>query len=78
MRSDQHARDPEIKAEAKRKLEQLENDGKRVRDDAMRGQVREEGSCSEEKSREYKRGRHNQLEKLESLSEKLETQQEEG
>jgi len=41
MRGDQHARDPEIKAEAKRKLEELENDGKNVRDEAMRGQVTE-------------------------------------
>lgn len=78
MRSDQHARDPEVKAEAKRKLEELENDGKKVRDDAMKGQVREEGSRSQGKSQEYKKAKQNQLDKLTILSEQLEEQEEEG
>ncbi|KAF8454736.1 hypothetical protein BGX38DRAFT_1258420 [Terfezia claveryi] len=40
IRSEQQAHDPAIKAEAKHKLEKLKDDGKKIRDEAMRGQAK--------------------------------------
>jgi len=76
MRSDQHGRNPELKAEAKRRLEELEQDGKKVREEAMRGQAVDLGSRSSEKNQEKKRRKRNQMEQLVKLSEKLEKEEE--
>ncbi|KAF8432317.1 hypothetical protein BGX38DRAFT_1263267 [Terfezia claveryi] len=75
MRSDQHGRDPEVKAEAKRRLEELEQDGKRVREEAMRGQAVDLGSRSSEKNQDKKRRKRNQMEQLVELSQKLEKEE---
>ncbi|KAF8423130.1 hypothetical protein BGX38DRAFT_1279704 [Terfezia claveryi] len=51
IRSEQQAHDLAIKAEAKHKLKKLEDDGKKIKDEAMRGQAKLD-SVGKEKAKE--------------------------
>ncbi|KAF8428962.1 hypothetical protein EV426DRAFT_203281 [Tirmania nivea] len=74
IRSEQQARDPVVKAEAKRKLEKLEDDGKKIRDEAMRGQAKLD-SVGKEKAKKKRQKRNNELQALQDLSEQLKEQE---
>ncbi|KAF8455463.1 hypothetical protein BGX38DRAFT_1327862 [Terfezia claveryi] len=74
IRSEQQARDPTVKAEAKRKLEKLEDDGKKIRDEAIRGQAKL-NSVGKEKAKEKRQKRNNELQALQDLLEQLKKQE---